>query len=166
MNYNKKKRVRKKKNKKNKGGTALQERNPVISHKSRSILVFSSLIFITNAMATFYKKYYFYSILFLILTTTSVIVHSNNNICTNLIDKVSVFCIVVYGAHILLNKASTERFASVFIIVAFFLITIFLYAYGYLTKKYCFCDETCVAENYHCVLHVISSIGHHFITFL
>jgi hypothetical protein len=168
MNYRKKKQFRKKKNKnkKNQVVDTLQERTPVISHKRQSILLFSSLIFITNIMTTYYKEYNLYSFLFLILTITSLVVHSNDNIYTNLIDKFAVSCVVVYGAYILLNKANLERFANVFIIVALFLITIFLYVYGYFTKKYCFCNEISTAEKYHCALHIISSIGHHFIIFL
>jgi hypothetical protein len=166
MNYRKKKQFRKKKNKKKQVVDTLQERTPVISHKRQSILLFSSLIFITNIITTYYKEYNLYSFLFLILTITSVVVHSNDNIYTNLIDKFAVSCVVVYGAYILLNKANLERFANVFIIVALFLITIFLYVYGYFTKKYCFCNEISSAEKYHCALHIISSIGHHFIIFL
>jgi len=156
MNYNKKKQVRK-------------NRKQVVAaseERKRSILLFSSLVFITNIMTTFYKEYYLYSLLFLILTTTSVIVHSNDNIYTNLIDKFAVSCIVVYGARVLLNKANLDKFFDLFIIVSLFLITIYFYVYGYFTKQYCFCNEMSVAKKYHCALHVISSIGHHFITFL
>ena len=47
-----------------------------------NILIFTSLIFITNVILALYKKKYIYSFLFLFLTISSVIVHcdySNNN---------------------------------------------------------------------------------------
>jgi hypothetical protein len=148
-----------------------------------SILFYSSFIFITNALTAFFNQYYVYSLLFCILTTTSVIVHSNDNIYTNSIDKVAVSSIVFYGGYMLyykinaytpspeiggcrLSPLQNDKYIQYSIIVATFLFCLYLYVYGYFTRTYCFCDEKCRAHQFHCMLHVISSIGHHFIIFL
>jgi hypothetical protein len=74
-----------------------------------SILFYSSLFFITNAITAFLKEYYLYSFLFCILTTTSLIVHSNDNIYTNLIDKTAVVSIVLHGGYTLYNKININK---------------------------------------------------------
>ncbi len=100
------------------------------------------------------------------LTITSLIVHSNDNIYTNIIDKFAVGTIVIYGAYTVCNKLSIDKYISISLIVLLFLLSIFLYIYGYFTRQFCFCDEKCIAQRYHFVLHAISSIAHHFIIFL
>lgn len=52
------------------------------------------------------------------------------------------------------------------IIILTFLGCIYFYIYGFITNKYCFCDEKCIAQKYYFIMHFISSIGHHFIIFL
>lgn len=74
-----------------------------------SILLYSSLFFITNAIAAFFYKYYLYSFLFLILTITSLIVHTNDNMYTNIIDKIAVIAIVLYGTYMLYNKINISK---------------------------------------------------------
>jgi len=131
-----------------------------------SILLLSSLFFITNMVTAFYNEYYLYSFLFFILTTTSVIVHYNDNIYTNIVDKIAVSSIVLYGGYMLCNKINTNKWMNYFAIIITFLLCIYLYIYGFIVKKYCFCDEKCVAQKYHFIMHVVSSIGHHFIIYL
>lgn len=129
------------------------------------LLVFSSLIFITNTVSAFYKEYYVYSLLFLSLTITSVIVHYNTNIYT-IIDKFFVFAIVFYGGHLFYTKITPENQAQSVLIVTTFLLCIFLYYYGYCMNDFCYHPEKCIGDQYHSVLHFIASIGHHLITFL
>jgi len=148
-----------------------------------SILFYSSFIFITNALTAYFNQHYIYSLLFCILTTTSVIVHSNDNIYTNSIDKVAVSSIVLYGGYKLYYKINTyilppdfrdytlcplqnDNYIQYSIIIATFLGSVYLYVYGYFTGKYCFCNEIDRAHQFHCMLHIISSIGHHCIIFL
>uniref|UniRef100_A0A6C0DDH0 Uncharacterized protein n=1 Tax=viral metagenome TaxID=1070528 RepID=A0A6C0DDH0_9ZZZZ len=133
-----------------------------------NVLFFSSFIFITNIISAYYKNYYMYSFLFTCLTITSLIVHTNDNIYTNFIDKVSVLSIVTYGSFVLFNKCMNEDSyviipAGVFIL---FLLCIYLYIYGYCNKMYCFHRKKCIASKYHMLLHIISSVGHHFIIFM
>ena len=130
------------------------------------ILYFSSLVFITNAISTCYKEYYVYCVLFLFLTTTSIIFHQTNNEYFRIVDKIAILCVVFYGGYMLYKNMSKEKYAKIILIVITFLITIFLYYYGFLTKQYCYDPEKCIGDLYHALLHVISSIGHHLITFL
>lgn len=65
-----------------------------------SILIFSSFIFITNVLSTLYKNYYIYSFLFVCLTITSITFHYNTNIYTNILDKIFVLAIVLYGGYV------------------------------------------------------------------
>ena len=114
----------------------------------------------------FFTEQYLYSVLFFILTLTSLIVHYNDNFYTNIIDKIAISAIVSYGTYILYNKLNDNNRINCTIIIVLFLACIFLYCYGFITKQYCFCDERCIAQKYHFIMHIISSIGHHFIIFL
>jgi hypothetical protein len=134
--------------------------------KKHYILIYSSLIFITNLVAALIKKYFTYSLLFFFLIITSVIFHSNNNIYTNVLDKIAVISIVLYGSYMLYNKMSKDKCLKITLIITSFLSVIFLFVYGYFTKKYCYNPDRCVGNQFHCLLHIISSIGHHFIIFL
>jgi hypothetical protein len=131
-----------------------------------NILFFSSMFFITNSIAAFYKKYYVYSLLFFILTLTSLIVHSNDTIYTNLIDKLAVGAIILYGAYMLYTKLNIEKILEMSLIISTFFICIFLYIYGYYTRSFCYHPEKEIGNLYHIVLHFIASLGHHFIIFL
>ena len=134
--------------------------------KDSLLLVFSSLIFMTNVASTFYKKYYIYCLLFFCLTITSVIVHYHTNMWTKIIDKFFVLCVVLYGGWVLYNKITPDNIIEVFIIVNTFLLCIYLYYYGYYVNDYCYHPDKRIGDKYHSLLHVISSLGHHLITFL
>jgi 4-hydroxybenzoate polyprenyltransferase len=131
-----------------------------------NILMLSSLFFITNAVTAFVNEYYLYSLLFFNLTITSLMVHHYNNVYTNVIDKVAVLSIVLYGGYLLYNKINTNKWMNIFAIIISFLFCIYLYIYGFIIKEYCFCDEKYVSQMYHFILHAISSIGHHCIIYL
>ena len=131
-----------------------------------NILVYSSLFFITNVITAFLNKYYLYSLLFCILTITSLIVHYNDNSFTNFIDKIAVSAIVLYGAYMLYNKINNNNYINCLVIIVTFIYCIYFYIYGFLTKKFCFCEQKCISQKYHFIMHIVASIGHHFIIFL
>ena len=131
-----------------------------------NILVVSSLFFTTNVLSAFYKEYYLYSFLFFILTITSLTVHHTNNIYTNIIDKIAVLSIILYGGCLLCSKLNTSNWINLFVIILTFLLCLHLYVYGFIVKQYCFCNEKDVAQRYHFSMHIISSVGHHFIIYL
>jgi hypothetical protein len=137
-----------------------------ILHDKPKILLLSSLFFVSNILTAYYCEYYVYSFLFFILTITSLIVHYEDNYYTNVIDRIAVSSIVLYGGHVLLNKMNTKKLFYCFIIVITFLICIYLYIYGFIFQKYCFCDEKSISQKYHFIMHIIASIGHHFIIYL
>ena len=125
----------------------------------------SSFIFITNIFTTFYKKYYLYSFYFLCLLMSSLIYHYNSyNIYINLLDKIFIFAVVLFGFKYFIIKINYNLLSCAIIIS--FLLTIYLFIYGYYTKQYCFNNDICIGNNYHCLIHLISSIGHHLIAFL
>ena len=125
---------------------------------------YSSTIFLVNSIMAFYFNYYLYSFFFFILVITSLIVHSNNNIFTNIIDKISILSIVLYGGWLFYKKClqtiDTKQIVYMISIVSTFLITIYLYYFGYLNTKYCFCEDKQTANIYHSLMHFVSSFGH------
>lgn len=128
---------------------------------------FSSFVFLTNVALNYYYKEYLYAILFLGLFITSLIVHSNNTIYNNLIDKVFITSIVFYGAYVYIKKISEGHDNWIAAIpFIFFLSTIYLYTYGYFIDDFCFHKTEDVANYYHMLLHLFSSIGHHFIVLM
>lgn len=138
-----------------------------------SICVYSSLIFVTNVFLALYYNHYLYSFLFLCLTITSIIHHTYNTVYTGIIDKIPVYAIILYGGFIFYNKYiitnikdntnSSITNIKAALIVSAFLSVVFLYTYGYLTDNYSFHPSHSVSQMYHSLLHIISSIGHHFI---
>jgi hypothetical protein len=144
------------------------------THNFFPILLYSSFIFITNVISTFYKKYYIYCFLFFCLTITSLIFHYNSNIYTNILDKIFVFTIVFYGGYMLYNKTTKQQNNKttiynqiyVLLIVITFVSCIFLFFYGYYVKDYCYHPDKCVGDKYHSILHILTSLGHHLIIFL
>ena len=133
-----------------------------------SVCVYSSLIFLTNIFLALYYDHYFYAFLFLCLTITSIVHHSYNTVYTGIIDKISVYAVIFYGGYIFYTKyiKDTKDIINIvkpLMIVGTFLSVVFLYGYGYLTDNYSFHPNHSVSQMYHSLLHIISSIGHHFI---
>jgi hypothetical protein len=139
--------------------------NNILNDKPR-ILLLSSLFFVTNILTAYYSEQYLYSFLFFILTITSLIVHYEDNYYTNIIDKIAVSSIVLYGGYVSCNKMNTKNLFHCCMIIITFLLCIYLYIYGFIFKKYCFCDKKSISQKYHFIMHIISSIGHHFIIYL
>jgi hypothetical protein len=139
-----------------------------IKEKKPNILIFSSLVFITNAITALYKNYYIYALIFFLLTMTSLAYHMNYTFYTSIVDKIMIHLLVLYGGYMLYNKFCTEDCNRLLtgIIVMFFLSNVYLYIYGYCIGDYCFHPELCVGNNYHALMHIMGSIGHHFIIFL
>ncbi len=131
-----------------------------------NILFYSSFIFITNMITAYSKQYYLYSLFFFFLFITSILFHSNKNIYTNFFDKIAISLIVFYGSYQLYTKVNHENYLFLIMIVSLFILCIYLYTYGYYQKCYCYHEEICIGNLYHCILHLISSLGHHLIIFM
>ena len=122
-------------------------------------LLASSMCFITNAISAYMYEYYLYSFLFGTLTFTSLFYHTSNTFYTNLMDKMAIASIVMYGAYVLYLKQLNALRLSV--VVAAFMACILFFYYGYCTNQYCYHPDKSTGNMYHSLLHVVSSIGHH-----
>jgi cation transport ATPase len=134
--------------------------------------ILSSFIFLTNVLAGLYFKKYLYAFLFFLLTLTSFIHHSSKTKLTNLLDKIALYCIIFYGGYKFYehyaNTTKTSQFdlktiTKYILIITTFLSVVYLYSYGYLTNNYVFHSEYKTSQLYHCLMHIISSLGHHII---
>ena len=132
--------------------------------------VYSCRIFSSNLLMAFIYKYYVYSLLFLMLYITSHFYHSTKNTYTNITDKIAIISVVFYGGNQFWMKCQHINMFYQYIIanmvVIMFLVVLFLYFYGYIFQKYCFCKNKKIADEYHSLLHYASSVGHHLIIFL
>jgi hypothetical protein len=85
-----------------------------MENNSLSLCFYSSFIFLINVLIASYYKYYIYALLFFILWITSLIVHSNCNIYTNLLDKLAISLVVLYGGYIFYTKL-IEKYDTIII---------------------------------------------------
>ena len=101
--------------------------------------------------------------IFFCLFTTSIIVHYSNTFYSNLFDKLSIIMVVCYGGFLYYKKllTTTEVTWIHYVPLLCFHLTIYLYVYGSLTDQYCFDNNFALANLYHSLLHIVSSVGHH-----
>jgi hypothetical protein len=130
------------------------------------ICFFSSFVFITNIINNYLHNDYFYSGLFAILFFTSLLHHYYCVFETNIIDKISILGIILYGGNLYYKKILSDTNNSNVlwhVPLLCFWATIILYLYGDMTDQYCFDKTSETANKYHALLHCISSIGHNVI---
>ena len=120
------------------------------------MLIFTSLLFISNGLHAFYKKRFLYSFLFILLALSSVLFYSFPSIYTNLFDKLAILFVVCYGAYLFSFKQPFQQF----VISLTFLCTILFFFFGYISNSFCYGPR---GNDYHAALHFISSLGHHLI---
>ena len=125
-------------------------------------LLISSLVFWTNMIVSLFLGKWVYSFLFAVLMVTSLAFHNHPSPYMNCINKIAILFVVCYGAY----QLSLHNWNDLYVmaIVLSFLSCIGLYFYGYCTQQYCYDPE--FGNEYHVLLHFISSLGHHAITFL
>jgi hypothetical protein len=124
------------------------------------ITTISSYVFLVNSFIALNCCDSIYSILFFTLFCTSILMRTVECDLTYLLDKCFVYAVVLYGGYIFYLKYPTINTLLCLLIVSTFLITIFLYHWGYETKQYCFDKNTFLSQLYHAMLHVVSFIGH------
>jgi hypothetical protein len=132
-----------------------------------NLCFYSSFIFAINVLVALYWNYYLYAFLFFTLLITSLLYHSHYNCLTNIIDKIAICCVVLYGGYLFYTKLwanyitfTKKQILLSLTIVITFISTIVFYYYGYLHSCLCFsCDKT-QGELFHSFMHVISSFGH------
>ena len=126
----------------------------------------SSTLFLTN-IAHLYNKndsYYLYS--FIGLFVTSILYHQSRNYSwfhrvIGYCDKLCVMNIVCYGGSMLFTRPVYDIYTGMVILT--FTGVNWLYFYGYLTNKYIFDENVDIGNNYHMLLHTLTSIGHQLI---
>ena len=141
------------------------------------MLVASSFIFLTNVVNNYFQNDIIYSLLFFCLFITSIVYHSSQNIYANIIDKISILAVVLYGGNAYyekikrvditykLKQINTGTFMHFIPLFCFFGV-IFLYCYGSITDQYCFQNNKTYANYCHAFLHIIVSIGHNIVSIL
>jgi hypothetical protein len=145
-----------------------------------NILHYSPFIFLLNVFINIKYELYLYAQLFLLLHISSLIYHhyyvvnnnnnnnNNNNKLMLIFDKSMIFIIVIYGVYIFYNKINMHSKnislpINIYIYLCIcitFLITCYLYIGGYYMNNFCFHKNIQIGNNYHALLHIISSIGH------
>ena len=65
---------------------------------------------------------------------------------TNLLDKIFIIGIIGYGGNVLYKKINEENKIYVGSIIITFLLSIFLFYYGYCTNNYCFNPNKCIGD--------------------
>jgi len=132
-----------------------------------SITFYSCSVFITNAIHALVMNNMVYSCLFTGLFITSVVMRMYSNIYTVILDKIVIGLVVLYGGKLFLDKVNNNGIFKYLLlnalIILTFLLTIFLYSYGYIVSSYCFGEN---GDAWHGFMHCISSVGHHLILFL
>jgi len=123
----------------------------------------SSSVFLSNAAAATFYKDFVYAALFFALTITSIMFHMHDkNRVLYAIDQVVVVSLVIYGGYRLYTKG---RITPLFwVAVATFLATVVFFVYGKHASQFCYHPQH--GNEFHSVLHLISSVGHHAILFL
>jgi len=125
---------------------------------------YSSLLFYTNHVAAFLKGKTEYAYSFYLLTFTSLIVHGIYDcITTNLIDKMAILQIVIIGGYYFIKNINIMPIFYKLSAILTFIAVITIYCYGYMTNQWCFDKDKEYRQLCHSSIHVLSSIGHHFI---
>ena len=131
----------------------------------------SPLIFIINIIIGIYCGYFLYSLLFFFLIITSLIYHTFYTEFSNIIDKVSILYVILYGSLLFYQKINTieiniNNIISCTLIITTFLSVFYLYHYGYYNKIYCFNENINIAYHYQSMLHYITFFSHSLIMLL
>ena len=119
----------------------------------------SSLLFITNTIHLSYKQDILYCYTFACLSLLSILYHLTKNRTVDLLDKLCIAGVVLQGGkHTYLNFAFD---GYSIITITTYGSAIWIYHYGFITHMYVFDKNEEIGNNYHMLLHLLSSIGHH-----
>lgn len=132
--------------------------------KQYDLTLYSSFLFLINAIVAISYKYTLYSILFFFLFITSILYRAlNRNELLFMLDKFAILLVTIYGGYIFYSKFNNVSLYSSSFIISTFLLTVFLFYYGYLTNTFCYDPDPSYSSAYHCLLHLVSCMGHNFI---
>jgi hypothetical protein len=132
-----------------------------------NLLVFTSTLFITNVLVGVYLEYHVYALLFFVLLSTSIINHSGIEMQDiKKWDRVAVISVGVYGAYMMIQKGLFNGSIGCALTIGCFLFCVLMYDYGSRINRYCFDENPFVSCFYHACMHLVGSVGHHFIMIL
>jgi hypothetical protein len=122
---------------------------------------FSSLLFLINALVAYKYKNYNYSLAFLFLVITSLIHHYYFTDLTRNIDRLAILITFYYTVTLLYdkNKNNKVNFMQNMILLIGFLLSFYLFVYGYFNDKYSFDPNHRKACMWHSLIHFICSTG-------
>lgn len=128
-----------------------------------SLLCFTSTFFSTNVIVGLYLGYYVYALLFFILMCTSLMTHSTYHPTIKKIDRMAIISVGIYGAYMIYQKQMLEPSLCQAMIIFSFLFCVIMYEYGGRIQQFCFDPNPFVSLFYHACMHLVGSVGHHFI---
>jgi ABC-type uncharacterized transport system permease subunit len=140
--------------------------------QNRHELIYTGLLFGTNFITARIKGYNTYSTWFFLLTITTILFHGMfpDSHIMNFFDKIPIAGIIITGKILFYEKimkcTSNMYILYVVFVIACYIVVIYLFYYGYLSSSLCFDKNEKIANTYHSLIHLISSIGHHFIILL
>lgn len=126
-----------------------------------NINTWSSLLFVSNVIHLWQKNENRYLASWIILCSSSIIYHQTKNKYILVIDKIAIYNVACNGLICYL-KYEIELIQRVLIILTFIYVCI-LYFIGYLYSKFLY--DKIYGSKYHVLMHFISCIGHHLITY-
>jgi hypothetical protein len=133
---------------------------------NREQLIYSGLLFITNFINARLNGYYYYSTWFYLLTITSILFHGfyPDSVLMNIIDKIPIIGIVSNGCYLFYMKIKNNFTFKNLLFGAFitcsFVYVLLIFYYGFLTKQFCYDTDQKIANTYHAIIHLVSSISH------
>jgi len=122
------------------------------------MLVWSSLVFLTNTVHAAFRGYGIYALAFLLLATTSVFLHTSDRLNSTpfWIDQIAIYIVFCIGLLYFLQISRKYKIVPLISI----LIVIVLYFGGWATNTLCW-EPGPNKEIYHAYMHLIGSAGHH-----
>jgi len=124
--------------------------------------VYTSLVFVSNAVAAFLQNEYIYGTALSGLVISSWVFHTDrSNRILFWFDQFCVMSVLLIGAALLYKK--WDRLSIWFRIGPFFALftSMYMYFVGYWTNTMCYAEDEKEGEYTHCLLHYICSLGHH-----
>ena len=89
----------------------------------------------------------------------SVLYHLSKNKTIGILDKICIAGVVLQGGKITFLDSDFDTYSLIVITTGSSVV--WLYHYGFRHQMYVFDKDAQIGNNYHTLLHVISSIGHH-----
>ena len=128
------------------------------------MLWLSSLLFVTNTIHAWYRSVYVYSFILLALTVTSYLLHTSDkrdvyNSPLFWFDQAVIFMLLYIYIYYTLALPFNAQVVSYFLLG---IVTILYYG-GYATGTCCFDESLERATFAHSCMHVVGSIGNHFV---